>query len=253
MNKTIAIITARGGSKRIPRKNIREFFGQPMIKYAIDAALASEIFDTVMVSTDDEEIAQIAKLYGADVPFMRSEATSNDFATTFDVLHEVINQYKKNRLEFDSLCCIYPCVPFLTGDTLVKAYDVFTKNDIDALMPVVKFSYPIQRALRINNNGLLEYTYPEYVSSRSQDLEPMYHDAGMFYFYKCNSLSNKNKKIRHFEMKEYEIQDIDTEEDWHYAEMKYRIIPPPRNIFIFLALLYKSMPEKWCEKLRARI
>jgi N-acylneuraminate cytidylyltransferase len=224
MNKSIAIITARGGSKRIPRKNVKEFFGQPMIKYAIDAALESKIFDIVMVSTDDEEIAQIARQYGADVPFMRSEATSNDFATTLDVLLEVMSQYKKNGIEFDSLCCIYPCVPFLTGDVLVKANNTFAENDIDTLMPVVKFSYPIQRALRINNSGLLEYTYPEYVSSRSQDLEPMYHDVGMFYFYKTNSLSNLNKKIGHFEMKEYEIQDIDTEEDWRYAEMKYRIL-----------------------------
>jgi len=224
MSKTIAIITARGGSKRIPHKNIKEFFGQPMIKYAIDAALGSKIFDTVMVSTEDEEIAQIARQYGVEVPFMRSEATSNDFATTLDVLFEVMNQYKKDDIEFDSLCCIYPCVPFLTGDILVKAYNVFTENDIDVLMPVVRFSYPIQRALRINNAGLLEYAHPEYVSSRSQDLEPMYHDVGMFYFYKTNSLSNKSKKIVHFEIKESEIQDIDTDEDWYNAEMKYRII-----------------------------
>jgi len=223
MNKTIAIITARGGSKRIPRKNVKEFFGQPMIKYAIDAALESKIFDTVMVSTDDEEIAQITKQYGADVPFMRSEAASNDFATTLDVLLEVVDQYKKNGIEFDSLCCIYPCVPFLTGDILVKANNAFLENDIDALMPVVKFSYPIQRALRINNEGILEYTYPEFIKARSQDLEPMYHDVGMFYFYKVNSLP-KVRRIKHFEMKEYEIQDIDTEEDWYYAEMKYRIL-----------------------------
>ena len=223
MSKTIAIITARGGSKRIPRKNIKIFFGQPIIKYAIDAAFESRLFDTVMVSTDDEEIAEIAKQYGADVPFMRSEATSSDFAITFDVLLDVLCQYKKNGIEFDSLCCIYPCVPFLKGNTLVKAYNVFNESNVDALVPVVQFSYPIQRALRINDDGLLEYVQPEYIKTRSQDLEPTFHDVGMFYFYKCNSLSNLNKKIKHFEMKEYEIQDIDTEEDWHYAEMKYRI------------------------------
>jgi N-acylneuraminate cytidylyltransferase len=220
----IAIITARGGSKRIPRKNIKEFFGQPMIKYAIDAALESKIFDTVMVSTDDKEIAQVAQKYGADVPFMRSEKTANDFATTMDVLLEVISEYKKMSIEFDTLCCIYPCVPFLKGDTLVEAYNVFNENNTDALMPVVRFSYPIQRALRINNTELLEYVYPEYIKSRSQDLEPMYHDVGMFYFYKIISLFNNNKKIKYFEMKEIEIQDIDSEEDWHYAEMKYRIL-----------------------------
>jgi N-acylneuraminate cytidylyltransferase len=224
MSKTIAIITARGGSKRIHRKNIKEFFGQPMIKYAIDAALESKIFDTVMVSTDDEEIAQISKQFGADVPFMRSAETSNDFATTLDVLLEVINEYKNKAIEFDNLCCIYPCVPFLRGNTLIKAYNIFINNNTDVLMPVVRFSYPIQRALRINNNGLLEYVQPEHIKTRSQDLEPMYHDVGMFYFYTCNSLSLQDKKIRHFEMKETEIQDIDTEEDWQYAEIKYNIL-----------------------------
>ena len=224
MNKPIAIITARGGSKRIPRKNIKEFHGQPMIKYAIDAALESKIFDTVMVSTNDDEIARISKQYGADVPFKRSEEASNDFSTTLDVLIEVVGQYKKIGVEYNLLCCIYPCVPFLTEDTLVTAYNVFAKNNVDALMPVVKFSYPIQRALRINNDDLLEYAYPEYINSRSQDLEQMYHDVGMFYFYKSDSLSNKNRRIKHFEMKEIEIQDIDTEEDWQYAEMKYRIL-----------------------------
>jgi N-acylneuraminate cytidylyltransferase len=224
MNKTIAIITARGGSKRIPCKNIKEFFGQPMIKYAIDAALESKIFDTVMVSTDNEEIAQIAKQYGADIPFMRSEETSNDFATTMDVLMEVICQYKKMNIEFSSLCCIYPCVPFLRGDTLVKAFNTFTDSDADTLMPIVRFSYPVQRALRINDNGFLEYVHPEYIATRSQDLEPMYHDVGMFYFYKNNSLYNSDKKVKYFEMRESETQDIDTEEDWHYTEIKYRIM-----------------------------
>ena len=224
MNKTIAIITARGGSKRIPRKNIKEFFGQPIIKYAIDAAIESKLFDVVMVSTDDEEIAQIAKQHGADVPFMRSKETANDFATTLDVLLEVMQEYKKINVEFDSLCCIYPCVPFLSGDMLVKAYDIFIKSENDVLMPVVRFSYPIQRALRINFDGLLEYVHPEHIKSRSQDLEAMYHDVGMFYFYKNNSLLKQNKTMKHFEMKESEIQDIDTEEDWRYAEMKYRIL-----------------------------
>ena len=229
MKKIIAIITARGGSKRIPRKNIKDFFGQPMIKYAIDAALESKIFDTVMVSTDDEEIAQVARKYGADIPFMRSEKTSNDFASTMDVLLEVIYQYKKINIEYDTLCCIYPCVPFLKEDTLIDAYNLFIKNNTDALMPVVRFSYPIQRALRINNDSLLEYVHPEYIESRSQDLEPMYHDVGMFYFYKVSALNNPYKTIKYFEMKEAEIQDIDTEEDWHYAELKYRMIYPTYN------------------------
>jgi len=127
------------------------------------------------------------------------------------------------NIEFDTLCCIYPCVPFLKGDTLVKAYNSFKDSQADELMPVVRFSYPIQRAMRINNEGLLEYVQPEHIRTRSQDLEPMYHDVGMFYFYKVDSLSIQNKKIKYYEMKESEIQDIDTEEDWHYAEIKYRI------------------------------
>jgi N-acylneuraminate cytidylyltransferase len=228
MNRTIAIITARGGSKRIPRKNIKEFFGQPMIKYAIDAALESKIFNTVMVSTDDEEIARIAKKYGAEVPFMRSKETANDFAGTFDVLFEVINQYSKEGIEFDTLCCIYPCVPFLKSDILINAYNAFIENDNDALMPVVQFSYPIQRSLRIKNDGLLEYVYPEYIQSRSQDLESTYHDVGMFYIIKTAMLLKDKSltppKTMAYIMNEREIQDIDTIDDWVMAELKYKVI-----------------------------
>jgi N-acylneuraminate cytidylyltransferase len=222
--KIVAIITARGGSKRIPRKNIREFFGQPMIKYAIDAALASKLFDTVMVSTDDAEIADISTQYGAEIPFMRSEQTANDMAATSDVLIEVLNEYEKNGVAFDYLCCIYPCVPFLKSETLINAYKIFRENDVDMLMPVVQFSYPIQRSLKINRQGFLEYAQPEYIHARSQDLEPMYHDVGMFYFYKAASILKENRIIKPFEMKESEIQDIDTLEDWKIAEIKYKIM-----------------------------
>jgi N-acylneuraminate cytidylyltransferase len=222
--KIVAIITARGGSKRIPRKNIREFFGQPMIKYAIDAALKSKLFDTVMVSTDDEEIAAISMRCGAEIPFMRSEETANDMATTSDVLIEVLNGYEKKGVVFDYLCCIYPCVPFLKSETLINAYKIFRENDVDMLMPVVQFSYPIQRSLKINRRGFLEYAQPEYIRARSQDLEPMYHDVGMFYFYKAVSILKGNRIVKQFEMKESEIQDIDTEEDWKMAEIKYKIM-----------------------------
>jgi len=228
MSKTIAIITARGGSKRIPRKNIKDFLGQPMIKYAIDAALESTIFDAVMVSTDDEEIADLSRRYGADVPFMRSERTSDDFATTSDVLFEVLGQYKKNGIEFDSLCCIYPCVPLLKSDILSKAYDMFDESGVDALLPVVRFSYPIQRALRITSDGFLGYACPEYVVTRSQDLESMYHDVGMFYFIKTSIfLSEKTlipEKTMAYIMDELGIQDIDSLEDWEMAKLKYKLI-----------------------------
>ena len=219
--KNIAIITARGGSKRIPRKNIKEFMGKPMIAYAIEAALESKIFDEVMVSTDDEEIATIAKKCGAKVPFMRSDATSNDFATTADVLNEVIDEYKKRGKIFDNICCIYPCVPFLMGDILKDAFNKFISSETDRQIPVVRFSFPIQRAFRVNDKGFLEYREPENALKRSQDLEPMYHDVGMFYFYKQDKLNSKN--ISSYEMKEENIQDIDTPEDWQMAELKYRV------------------------------
>lgn len=219
--KNIAIITARGGSKRIPRKNVKEFMGKPMLAYAIEAALSSNIFDEVMVSTDDSEIAEIAKKYGAKVPFMRSAATANDFATTNDVLNEVLEEYKKQGQMFENICCIYPCVPFLTADILKAAYNKFKETDTDRLTPVVRYSFPIQRAFKINEQGKLQYREPENAPKRSQDLEPMYHDVGMFYFYKSNKLTSS--EIVPFEMDEAAIQDIDTIEDWKMAELKYKI------------------------------
>jgi N-acylneuraminate cytidylyltransferase len=145
-------------------------------------------------------------------------------ATTSDVLIEVLNVYKKNGVAFDYVCCIYPCVPFLKSETLINAYKIFIENDVDMLMPVVQFSYPIQRALKINPQGFLEYVQPEYIRSRSQDLEPMYHDVGMFYFHKTASITKDNRIIKPFEMRESEIQDIDTLEDWKMAEIKYKIM-----------------------------
>ena len=219
---SIAIITARGGSKRIPKKNIKEFMGKPMIAYAIEAAQEAEIFDEVMVSTDDAEIAEIAKKFGAAVPFMRSEKTANDFASTDDVLKEVIYEYKKRGREFEWICCIYPCVPFLTGGILRQAYSKFKNENADSLMPVVKFSFPIQRAVRLNDKGFLEYREPENALKRSQDLEPMYHDVGMFYFYKPDKLDSS--EVVMYEMKEQNIQDIDTLDDWNLAELKCKVL-----------------------------
>lgn len=218
----IAVITARGGSKRIPRKNIKEFMGKPMLAYAIEAAVNSKVFDEVMVSTDDVEIAEIAKQFGAKVPFMRSEKTANDFATTANVLDEVISEYKKRGKTFDELCCIYPCVPFLTADVINNAYEKFKTSDADRLIPVVKYSFPIQRAFKLNEQGMLEYREPENAPKRSQDLEPMYHDVGMFYFYKTEKMNSD--KITMLEMDETMVQDIDNESDWRMAETKYRIM-----------------------------
>ena len=220
----VAIITARGGSKRIPRKNVKYFMGKPMLAYAIDAAISSDLFDEVMVSTEDKEIAEVALQYGAKVPFMRSEKTANDFATTSDVLKEVVQEYSKRGKEFDYVCCIYPCVPFLTGDILNKAYKTFIESNMDSLTPVVRFSYPIQRAFRVNKENCLEWREPENASKRSQDLEPMYHDVGMFYFMKGDFYIHPSRKTTYIEMDESNIQDIDTIEDWKMAELKYRML-----------------------------
>jgi len=218
----IGIITARGGSKRIPRKNIKPFMGKPMLAYAIEAALQSGICEEVMVSTDDPEIADIAQKYGAKVPFMRSEKTANDYATTTDVLNEVLEEYSKRGKAFDTLCCIYPCVPFLTGDILKSAYDKFQSSGADRLVPVVRYSFPIQRAFKINEQGYLQYREPENAPKRSQDLEPMYHDVGMFYFYKADKLNAA--QMLPYEMEEENVQDIDTETDWKLAELKYKVM-----------------------------
>ena len=220
---SVAIITARGGSKRIPRKNAKPFMGKPMVAYAIAAALESKLFDEVMVSTDDAEIAEIAQKHGAVVPFMRSAATANDYATTADVLNEVIAEYAKRGKTFDELCCIYPCVPFLTGELLVAAHRRFVESAADSLMPVVKYSFPIQRAVRLNAEGYLEYREPENAPKRSQDLEPTYHDVGMFYFHKTASFG-KSGSVAMFEMPEERIQDIDTMDDWKMAEMKWTVL-----------------------------
>lgn len=225
--KRIAIITARGGSKRIPRKNIKHFCGKPILGYSIQAALEAAIFDTVMVSTDDEEIAAIARGCGAEVPFFRSEATANDFATTNDVLLEVLSEYEKRGERFETAVCVYPTAPFVTADKIRDAVEALEGSDADTLIPVVAFSYPPQRAMIIKE-GRLVFEYPEYLDSRSQDLTPHYHDVGQFYVFKTEAFRQNRKlmvgNILPLVMSELEIQDIDSESDWEIAEMKYRLM-----------------------------
>jgi len=223
--KTLAIITARGGSKRIPRKNIKHFLGKPILAYSIEAAVMSGIFDEVMVSTEDEEIAEIAKNYGAKVPFYRSEKTAGDFATTNDVLLEVIEEYEKRGQKFDMACCIYPTAPFVTSEKIKDAMSKLEASDADTLIPVVQFSYPPQRAMVIRDE-LLQFKYLEYLDSRSQDLEKEYHDVGQFYCFKIEPYKQNKKlmlgKILPYVVPEMEVQDIDTESDWQIAEIKYQ-------------------------------
>ena len=186
--KSIAIITARGGSKRIPKKNIKDFCGKPIIAYSIEAALKSELFDEVMVSTDSEEIADIARKYGANVPFMRSFETSNDHAVTADVLAEVLAEYKSIGKTFDTILCLYPTAPFVTADRLKDAFSQFSMAKPNSLMSVVRFDFPPQRAVIIRD-GKVEFQYPEYALTRSQDLVPLYHDCGQFYILDADNFS----------------------------------------------------------------
>lgn len=223
--KKIAIITARGGSKRIPHKNIKDFLGKPILAYSIEAAVASNEFDEVMVSTDDEEIAKIAQQYGAKVPFYRSEKTSGDFATTNDVLLEVIEEYEKRGQIFDMGVCLYPTAPFVTADKIKNAINTLENSDADTLIPVVQFSYPPKRSMVIRD-GKLIFAHPEFIDSRSQDLESEYHDVGQFYCFKIEAYK-KNKKlmlgnILPMVIDETEVQDIDNESDWKIAEIKYK-------------------------------
>ena len=221
----IAIITARGGSKRIPGKNIKNFLGKPIIAYSINVAILSDLFDEIMVSTDSEDIAEISREYGANVPFMRSTENSSDFATTADVLIEVLEQYKKGGKKFDNACCIYPTAPFITKDLLMRAYSQLEKEGLDLVFPIVKFSSPIQRAIRLTNNKI-ELFSQEHLYSRTQDLENAYHDAGQFYFFKVSNFLKSDtlwtKNTGSIVIRELEAQDIDNELDWVLAELKYR-------------------------------
>lgn len=226
-NKAIAIITARGGSKRIPQKNIKEFCGKPIIAYSIEAAINSGIFDEVMVSTDSMEIAKIAIKYGAKVPFMRSEANSSDYATTSDVLAEVIDEYRKRGREFDYMACLYPTAPFITQEKLKNAMEMLIEQDGLMAMPVVQFSYPPQRGYIIENDKL-NMKYMENAEKRSQDFEKIYHDAGQFYLVQMKGYWDNNGRIYRgitpIIVDEMEVQDIDNETDWKIAEIKYNFM-----------------------------
>lgn len=220
----VAIITARGGSKRIPRKNVKEFLGKPILLYSIEAALNSGIFAEVMVSTEDEEIAELARKAGAVVPFMRGDENANDFATTTDVLLEVVEEYEKRGKHFEFGCCIYPTAPFVTAEKLKDGMEKLAASDADTLMPVVPFSFPPQRGMVIREDKL-QFVQPEHALTRSQDLEHWYHDVGQFYCFRTENFK-RNKiltvgNVLPYVVSELEVQDIDTISDWKIAEMKY--------------------------------
>ena len=220
----LAIIPARGGSKRIPRKNIKEFNGLPIIAYSIQTAIKSEMFDEIMISTDDDEIASVALEHGATVPFRRSDSNSNDFATLADVIIEVILKYKELGKEFDTICCLLPTSALITEKKLKEGYLKFDSYKMCSLVPVIQFGYPIQRCLKIEDN-LLKMREPKFSQSRSQDLEKFYHDSGQFYWIKTETLLLEKTifttNTGYIELHETEAQDIDTPLDWEMLKVKY--------------------------------
>lgn len=224
----LAIIPARGGSKRIPKKNIKPFIGKPIISYAIKAALDSNLFDEVMVSTDDQEIAEISTSFGAKVPVLRSKKNSDDFATTIDVIKEVVKYYEKNSRIFHYVCCIYPTAPFVTKGLLIKGFNTLKAKDYDCVFPVIKFGFPIQRGLSITNEDHIKILSPDSINKRSQDLESTYHDSGQFYWVNTSRFLDKEKlwtdNTGCIEVSELQAQDIDTETDWKIAELKYKLM-----------------------------
>lgn len=226
--KTIAIIPARGGSKRIPRKNIRPFCGKPMISYSIEAAINSKLFDEVMVSTDDKEIANIARQYGAKVPFMRSEKNADDYAGTVDVILEVLNDYDKLGVSFTYVCCIYPTAPLIQIKHLMYAYNVMLEQNFETVFPVTLFSFPILRALQLDENKKASMIWPENMAKRSQDLPNAYHDSGQFYWMNGTAIQTIKKIYSNNSgvviLDDMEVQDIDNETDWKLAELKYQLL-----------------------------
>ena len=223
--KNIAIITARGNSKRIPRKNIKSFCGKPIISYSIKACQDSSLFDKIIVSTDDPEIAEVSKSLGAEVPFIRSVKNSDDFATTSDVLDEVLIKLRNLGIDPEIFCCLYPTAPFVTADLLRRSFNIFQSENSEALCPIVRFSFPPQRGFIAEKNKI-KYAQPEFQNTRSQDIEPLYHDVGQFYWRKTNSFLESKKLITdntsYIEIPESQARDIDTLEDWKIAEALFK-------------------------------
>lgn len=228
--KKIAIIPARGGSKRIPRKNIKSFDGKPIIAYSIQAALESGVFDKVMVSTDDEEIARISRSFGAEVPFFRSVANSDDYSGPGDVVAEVLALYHQMNESFAIACCIYATAPLVTPEKLIQALQLLENSPFDAVFPVARFCAPIWRSFKVASDGGVTMNFPKFERYRSQDLPQAFYDAGQFYwFYTDNlsKLSNKNSfgtSKGMIVLEDFEVQDIDEPSDWMIAELKYEYL-----------------------------
>ena len=223
MGMRIAIIPARGGSKRIPRKNIKIFMGKPMIAWSIEAAKDSGCFDKIIVSTDDKEVASIAHQYGAEVPFIRPDNLSNDFATTSEVIKHSINFFENEGFKLDVVCCIYATAPFIHPSDLQCGLKTLLTEHADYALSVCSYPFPIQRAIAITDNQRLAMLQPEYMTARSQDMPDFYHDAGQFYFGKSDAWKSDlpifGENSIPIILPRYRVQDIDNEEDWLQAEL----------------------------------
>lgn len=223
----ICVIPARGGSKRIPRKNIKKFHGKPIIAYSIEAALASGCFDKVIVSTDDKEIAEIATKFGAEVPFIRPPELSDDLTGSDEVIRHAVNWYTRHGIKVDYVCCVYATAPFLSSETIELGFNMLVKSGKNFAFSVAEYDFPIQRALRLSNNGVEVFQY-ESINLRSQDLELAYHDAGQFYWGTASAyLENKefySDQTVPIKLPRYLTQDIDTSEDWEQAELLYNVL-----------------------------
>ena len=233
MAKSIAIIPARGGSKRIPRKNIKLFYGKPLIAYSIETALKSNLFDQVIISTDDEEIANVAKKYGADVPFIRPKALADDFTGTADVVSHALKWLKQHGKQYDYACTIYATAPLLQPKYLTEGYEKLKNSDAVYSFSATSMPFPIQRTFKITKNGRCEMFFPEYYSTRSQDLEEAYQDAGQFYWQKLSKVSDEpifGKDSIPIILPRHLVQDIDTLEDWERAEKLYKVIQMERGL-----------------------
>lgn len=198
--------------------------GKPILAYSIENALATGLFDEVMVSTDDPEIMNVAKAFGASVPFVRSEKTANDFASLADVIHEVVDKYAEKGQTFDNMCCILATCPLVKPSYITEAYQKLITSDFISVYPVVQFSYPILRSLKMDEHGEVSMNWPEYARTRSQDLAPAYHDSGTFYWHKVDAWMSGKRKGGGIVIAEDLVQDIDTEEDWRMAELKYQLM-----------------------------
>lgn len=224
----LCVIPARGGSKRIPYKNIKSFCGQPMISYSIKAALESKCFDQVIVSTDDTKITKVAKSFGAIVPFIRPDELANDYTATIPVIKHAIEWFDAQGQNASEVCCLYATAPFVTADIIKKAYNQMQNTQADFCFTVTSFAFPIQRAIKFTKENRIEMFYPENIETRSQDLEESYHDAGQLYWGKAESFRHQkpllSKGTSPYILPRYLVQDIDTPEDWERAELMYQLL-----------------------------